>query len=116
MHTLHKRKQLKRVYSQNIDGFEATAGLKTVGIEGIEVTEVMAGGGAKVDVKGKGKVKQWGGELVQLHGSLQRVRCSGCEWVGEWTEEHTEAFAVGETVDCPACDERGESGSIFNLT
>lgn len=107
MRTLKKRGVLKRVYTQNIDGFEASAGLEAVGIEGVRETSVIGIGADKG--KGKGKAKQWEGDFVQLHGSAHRVRCSACEWVGVWEEEHGEAFAVGETVDCPACEERGKS-------
>lgn len=104
MATLKKRGQLRRVYSQNIDGFETSAGLQPVGIEGVACTSFGADAG-----KGKQKQKHWEGELIQLHGSLQRVRCSACDWVGKWTEEHNEAFAEGLTLDCPACVSRGAS-------
>lgn len=100
MATLKKRKALRRVYSQNIDGFETTA-LQTVAMEGVCCS------GKLLSEKGKGKAREWEGELVQLHGSLDFVRCSVCDWVGDWTTEHSQAFAQGKALDCPECEDRG---------
>ncbi|SCV70853.1 BQ2448_3615 [Microbotryum intermedium] len=113
--TLHRRGQLERVYTQNIDGFELTSGqLKEVGIEGIRVQSdhvncSEASLQSKVKGKGKAKAKEWTGDVVQLHGSLGKVKCSSCAWVGEWDERHSRAFEKGMSVDCPACIAQGQS-------
>lgn len=110
MRTLKRRGMLQRVYTQNIDGFEQTAGLEMVGIEGIGLAEVLGDGKVKLapSFKGKGKAVEVSGDVVQLHGSLHRVRCSACAWVGEWTMENTSAFTQGMSVDCPACQEQSK--------
>ncbi|SCZ98858.1 BZ3500_MvSof-1268-A1-R1_Chr7-1g09295 [Microbotryum saponariae] len=110
--TLHRRGQLERVYTQNIDGFELTSGqLEEVGIEGIRVQADHVDYSERSLVpkaKGKAKAKEWTGDVVQLHGSLGRVKCSSCAWVGEWDERHSKAFEKGMSVDCPACVSQAE--------
>lgn len=110
LQTLKRRGVLLRAYSQNIDGFEMTAGLQAIDIEGVGITRVLQDGTVKsaLDLKGKGKAVTVEGDVLQLHGSLHRVKCSSCAWVGEWTDEHTRAFSSGHSVDCPACIARGE--------
>ncbi|KDE09051.1 hypothetical protein MVLG_00769 [Microbotryum lychnidis-dioicae p1A1 Lamole] len=110
--TLHRRGQLGRVYTQNIDGFELTSGqLEGVGIEGIRVQADhvdYSERSSKPKGKGKAKAQEWTGDVVQLHGSLGRVKCSSCAWVGEWDERHSNAFEKGMSVDCPACVSQAE--------
>lgn len=92
--------KLQRVYTQNIDGLEGrrdgegNGGLDIVDLPGVMPTS-------------KRRKRNWEGEVVQLHGSLMSVRCTECEWVGRWRRTHTEAFARGETMDCPGCLRRG---------
>ncbi|GAA6018482.1 hypothetical protein JCM11491_007013 [Sporobolomyces phaffii] len=107
MGLLKKRGQLRRVYTQNIDGLEARAGLRAVEIEGVKLQP------AGVDVKGKGKAKLEG-DYVQLHGSIHRVRCTTCAYVAEWTDgaevDQAEGvgsvFRRGEVAECPQCANR----------
>lgn len=106
---------LLRVYSQNIDGFEAVQGLSYVPLPGTCPTSAVPG--CSTDVKGKKRAiwqdgEEGGtdleGDCVQLHGSIAAVRCSACPWVGAWLPEHTRVFARGKTLDCPACQAVGE--------
>lgn len=102
---LKKRGVLRRVYSQNIDGMEgSSSGLGRVALEGVAICGMGRG-----DKGGKGKGKQIEGEYVMLHGSVHAVRCTVCEWVGEWSREHGDAFGTGDTPSCPDCEERGAS-------
>lgn len=114
--TLKRLGKLRRVYSQNIDSFEELEGLDFVPLPGVTVGfDGADGSGVEVDrwARKKKRVKKepkWKGrgDVVQLHGSLKTVRCTGCGWVGEWDEPCTVAFAAGHTLDCPACLARGE--------
>lgn len=103
--TLASRGTLRRVYSQNIDGLEAKVGLKPVRVEGC----VPSRPGRD---EGKGK-KVWEGEYVALHGSVGMVRCTACDYVGAWEEDHGEAFRKGETMDCPSCLSVGAFPLLF---
>lgn len=110
LHTLKKRGVLKRVYTQNIDGFEGIGkgALTRFPLEGVVPCDEGVAMETKVKGKGKGKIAE--GDYVMLHGGLDMVRCTGCNWVGGWKEEiHGEAFGRGETVDCERCEEKGES-------
>ncbi|KAL8277893.1 hypothetical protein RQP46_009712 [Phenoliferia psychrophenolica] len=101
---LKQRRSLRRVYSQNIDGLELRAGLDKVAIEG---TVVSGNGGATsaAETKGKGKAK-WEGDYVALHGDVNLVRCTACDFVGSWDKlDIGESFSKGETMDCPNCVE-----------
>ncbi|KAI5478423.1 hypothetical protein MNV49_005172 [Pseudohyphozyma bogoriensis] len=89
---LKRMGKLRRVYSQNIDALEEAAGLAFVGLPGVTPGVVV--------LEEDDERKQWDGEVVQLHGSLRSVRCSKCDWVGEWTDEHSQAFGEGEVLAC----------------
>ncbi|GAA5994660.1 uncharacterized protein JCM10292_002199 [Rhodotorula paludigena] len=108
MRTLKKRNKLLRVYTQNIDGFEGVGtGLRPVPLEGITPKSRAADGANAIDAKGKGKGKaKIEGDFVQLHGSVQAVRCTACDFVRKWCDEDEEAFAAGSVGTCPQCDER----------
>ncbi|GAA5941686.1 uncharacterized protein JCM15063_002641 [Sporobolomyces koalae] len=107
--TLKDRGQLRRVYTQNIDGLEGKAGLRAVELEGVK----LCSGRDQENAKGKGKAKLEG-DYVQLHGSISRVRCSACDYVAEWTDQaeigQTEGvgqvFRRGEVAECPQCSNR----------
>lgn len=106
---LKKRGVLRRVYSQNIDGMEgSSSGLGRVALEGVASCGMGKQGG------GKGKGKQVEGEYVMLHGSVHAVRCTVCEWVGDWSREHGDSFGVGDTPSCSDCEERGAFLSILS--
>lgn len=115
MGLLKRRGQLRRCYTQNIDGLEGRAGLKAVEIEGVKLQKCRDSLHQRAD-KGKGKAKLEG-DFVQLHGSIYRVRCIACDYVAEWTDEVERdqsegvgrVFRRGEVADCPQCSNRGES-------
>ncbi|KAM0789098.1 hypothetical protein ACM66B_003155 [Microbotryomycetes sp. NB124-2] len=101
--TMHRKNKLSRCYTQNVDGFELVGtGLHEVALGGLALTDAPQSSKA---VKGKGK---WQGNLVQLHGSLARVRCTACTWAGVWDDEMNQLFAAGMTIDCPECMMRVE--------
>lgn len=105
---LKRRGKLARIYTQNIDGFEARVeGLRLVKLEGgLESIGASTSGG---EGKGKGRAQELEGDVVQVHGSIHAVRCSLCAWVGEYDgETHGVAFGKGETLNCPSCVDFGE--------
>ncbi|KAK4052569.1 NAD-dependent deacetylase hst3 [Microbotryomycetes sp. JL221] len=114
--TLKRKNKLKRCYTQNVDGFELVAtDLVNVDLPGLTLSQSveesrahMEAGSSKA-VKGKYRARKWQGDVVQLHGSLTRVRCTACAWVGRWDDAINDKFAQGETIDCPDCCERAET-------
>ncbi|KAJ7161360.1 DHS-like NAD/FAD-binding domain-containing protein [Mycena crocata] len=95
---LDSKKKLLRSYTQNIDGFEARAGL--LGSASHE---------AKSCGKGKSKIRTKDVRNVQLHGDIHRVRCRSCSAEYPCTPEHISMFNEGVAPDCPECFERAEA-------
>ncbi|KAJ7070830.1 DHS-like NAD/FAD-binding domain-containing protein [Mycena amicta] len=98
IHTLDAKKKLVRSYTQNIDGFEARAGL--LGTASQE---------AKSQAKGKSKLRTKDVKNVQLHGDIHRVRCRSCSAEYPCTQEHLDIFLEGDAPDCPECLGRAEA-------
>ncbi|KAI0275045.1 DHS-like NAD/FAD-binding domain-containing protein [Gloeopeniophorella convolvens] len=96
--TLDEKKKLLRSYTQNIDGLEERAGL--VGSSSRE---------ARVNGKGKAKLRVKDVRNVQLHGDIHRVRCTLCSADLPCTEEYLQFFADGLAPDCPECTLRSEA-------
>ncbi|THH19042.1 hypothetical protein EW146_g2049 [Bondarzewia mesenterica] len=96
--TLDAKKRLLRSYTQNIDGLEERAGL--LGSSSQE---------AKVNGKGKSKIKTKEVRNVQLHGDIHRVRCTFCSADLPCTREHLKLFDQGLPPDCPECTARSEA-------
>lgn len=92
---LDTKKKLLRSYTQNIDGFEAKAGL--LGSASHE---------AKSNNKGKSKIRTKDVRNVQLHGDIHRVRCRSCSAEYPCTPEYTSMFNEGHAPDCPECLQR----------
>lgn len=82
--TLKDKGKLLRVYTQNIDGLESRTGLEIVDL----------------------RSKKSKGDVVQLHGNLEKVRCCICCRAFEHTEVYGNSFGEGKAPDCPACYER----------
>ncbi|KAJ7293119.1 DHS-like NAD/FAD-binding domain-containing protein [Mycena rebaudengoi] len=95
---LDTKKKLLRSYTQNIDGFEAKAGL--LGSASHE---------AKSNNKGKSKIRTKDVRNVQLHGDIHRVRCRSCSAEYPCTPEYTSMFNEGHAPDCPECLQRCEA-------
>ncbi|OAG35806.1 hypothetical protein AYO21_10040 [Fonsecaea monophora] len=108
--------RLMRCYTQNIDGLELREGL---------VTDLARGKGNKRRFMKKhygaprptltaGTDFDGGCEVVQLHGDLEKLRCTMCSTQYAWTDEQTEIYMEGAAADCPKCrdksDERQASG------
>ncbi|OAP57996.1 hypothetical protein AYL99_07086 [Fonsecaea erecta] len=108
--------RLMRCYTQNIDGLEIREGL---------VTDLARGKGNKRRFMKKhfeaprpthtaGTDFDGGCEVVQLHGDLEKLRCTMCSTQYPWTDEQTEVYLDGAAADCPNCrdksDERQASG------
>ncbi|KAJ7225258.1 DHS-like NAD/FAD-binding domain-containing protein [Mycena pura] len=98
LNILNSKKKLLRSYTQNIDGFEARAGLLGSGSHE-----------AKSDGKGKAKLRTKEVRNVQLHGDIHRVRCKSCSADYPCTQEHLEIFLEGLAPNCPECLERAEA-------
>ncbi|KAJ7109998.1 DHS-like NAD/FAD-binding domain-containing protein [Mycena epipterygia] len=95
---LDSKKKLLRSYTQNIDGFEARAGLLG-----------SASDAAKANGKGKAKIRTKDVRNVQLHGDIHRVRCRSCSAEYPCTQEHISMFNEGSAPDCPECLERAQA-------
>ncbi|EOR04798.1 NAD-dependent histone deacetylase HST3 [Wallemia ichthyophaga EXF-994] len=44
--------------------------------------------------------------LINLHGSLNQVRCASCSFVGDMSSEYLQVFAGGQSPKCPLCAQR----------
>lgn len=101
--------RLVRNYTQNIDALEAREGL---------CTELERGPGNRArfgykaqrehrPADGTGGTTYDGGvEVVMLHGSLVRLRCSLCGKLSNWDEADRESTtSAGKAPDCPLCSE-----------
>ncbi|CAK5280299.1 unnamed protein product [Mycena citricolor] len=95
---LDSKKKLLRSYTQNIDGFEARAGLLG-----------SASDQAKAVGKGKAKIRTREVRNVQLHGDIHRVRCRSCSAEYPCVHEHLVFFLEGLAPDCPECLNRAEA-------
>lgn len=108
--------RLMRCYTQNIDGLEAREGL---------VTDLSRGKGNKRRFMKKhyeaprpahsaGTDFDGGCEVVQLHGDLEKLRCTMCAKQMDWTDEETEIYLDGAAPSCQSCrmksEERQASG------
>ncbi|KIV80259.1 hypothetical protein PV11_07771 [Exophiala sideris] len=108
--------RLMRCYTQNIDGLEAREGL---------VTDLSRGKGNKRRFMKKhyevprpahtaGTDFDGGCEVVQLHGDLEKLRCTMCAKQMDWTDEETEIYLEGAAPSCQSCrvksEERQASG------
>lgn len=102
--------RLMRCYTQNIDGLEEREGL---------VTDLGRGKGNKRRFMKKhyeaprpahtsGTDFDGGCEVVQLHGDLQKLRCTMCSTQFEWTDEETEIYLEGAAPNCEKCTEKSE--------
>ncbi|KAJ6520037.1 DHS-like NAD/FAD-binding domain-containing protein [Mycena sanguinolenta] len=98
LHLLDSKKKLLRSYTQNIDGFEARAGL--LGSASVEV---------QLNGKGKSKIRATDVRNVQLHGDIHRVRCRSCSAEYPCTQNHIDLFLEGLAPDCPECLERAQA-------
>lgn len=98
--------RLVRNYTQNIDMLERLAGL---------CTELERGAGTRGRFNRKevrtgndyeGGKHDSGVEVVQLHGSLNSLRCGLCARLADWDDEdrHVTTLA-GEAPECPWCSE-----------
>ncbi|KAK2461579.1 hypothetical protein APHAL10511_006042 [Amanita phalloides] len=90
--TLDAKGKLLRSYTQNIDGFEEQAGLLGNSSED-----------AKIDGKGKQRVRMRDVRNIQLHGDIHRVRCTACSAEYPCTQEHMKYFSEGLSPSCSEC-------------
>ncbi|KAH8803213.1 hypothetical protein F5884DRAFT_499792 [Xylogone sp. PMI_703] len=101
--------RLVRNYTQNIDALEAREGL---------CTELARGPGNRARFSSKAKreprpadvtggtTHDGGVEVVMLHGSLVRLRCSICGKLSDWDEaDRQSTTSAGRAPDCPLCSE-----------
>jgi len=84
---LFKRGQLVRCYTQNIDGIERTVQLSP------ELSSDTVRGGLTDEQC----------QVVQLHGDINKVRCTICAYRDGWPPEAIEAALQGRVIECPRC-------------
>lgn len=84
---LSNLKKLTRVYTQNIDNLEEPAGLI-------------------VDWKLE-RVTKYKSQVVQLHGSMKRLKCTSCTKDFPFEIHHCGVFKQGDAPRCPNCERRG---------
>ncbi|CAG8663408.1 12014_t:CDS:2 [Cetraspora pellucida] len=82
-------KKLKRVYTQNIDNLEELVGLE-------------------VDWQLE-RVKHCQAQVVQLHGTMAKLRCSACTSNYSFATQYCDVFKQGEAPNCPGCEEREDA-------
>ncbi|KAM0752528.1 DHS-like NAD/FAD-binding domain-containing protein [Meredithblackwellia eburnea MCA 4105] len=113
----HSRKSGKKVRDEDTSDRKKKKGrvitkLDFVRLPGVTRTSVCEGPnpgneqGAGMEEREEHDRETFGGDVVQLHGSLNWVRCTSCPHVEEWAEHHSESFQAGQSVECPACHER----------
>ncbi|CAG8654247.1 1335_t:CDS:2, partial [Cetraspora pellucida] len=78
--------KLKRVYTQNIDNLEELVGLH-------------------VNWQFE-KVKNNKAQVVQLHGTLAKLRCNVCTNIYDFTLQYCDIFKQGKAPKCTKCEER----------
>lgn len=83
LHALATEGRLIRWYTQNIDGLEKATGLVTSTFVGNMCERKAA--------------------VVSLHGTLDRLVCTLCKNLSEFTNEHEKAFSRGESPECTRC-------------
>lgn len=105
--TLHNGGRLVRNYTQNIDCLEERLGL---------CSDLSSGPGSKTrfNVKAQRERIQLGSDsnistgvqIVQLHGSLSKLRCGLCLKLCSWEDgERAATIGSGQAPDCPFCTE-----------
>jgi NAD-dependent SIR2 family protein deacetylase len=105
--TLHNGGRLVRNYTQNIDCFEERLGL---------CSDLSSGPGSKTRFNARVQRERFqlgddspistGVQVVQLHGSLSKLRCGLCLKLCAWEEcERATTIGSGQAPDCPSCTE-----------
>ena len=100
--------RLMRCYTQNIDGLESRVGL---------CTDLSRGKGNKrrfmkkyyeapLDILDQNH--DGGCEVVSLHGDLDKLRCTLCHDLFEWSQEHTEIFLEAAAPKCNTCTQKSQ--------
>jgi NAD-dependent SIR2 family protein deacetylase len=116
--TLRDGGRLVRCYSQNVDGLEAREGLcvdlsRGKGNKKRFMKKVLDKPRPSTPI-GSGDDCDGGCEVVQLHGDLEKLRCTLCLTLFSWGEEEEEMMLNGQAPKCPNCaaknDTRQESG------
>lgn len=124
--TLRDRRRMVRCYTQNIDGLEERQGLSA---------DLTKGKGARSRFSKKAMERprklvggslapnpDHGCEVVQLHGDLQRLRCTLCQQTLSWDYAHTRPLMAGKAPTCPSCaqvdqsrQDRGKRGTSIGI-
>jgi NAD-dependent histone deacetylase SIR2 len=86
---LSERGKLLRCYTQNIDCLEEELGMDT--------SLVCDKGKVKKDVN-----------VVQLHGSLRRLKCTLCSEPYGFQTDYQKVFKEGDAPGCPKCELYGK--------
>ena len=124
---LRDRRKLVRCYTQNVDGLEAREGLcmdlnKGKGNRTRFTKKAMAQT-AMSGAEQEGGILDGGCEVVQLHGDLEKLRCSLCQNLSEWTDQNRRQLLAGKAPQCQSCtridqdrQDRGKRGTkVGNL-
>ncbi|KAG9287694.1 hypothetical protein G9A89_004097 [Geosiphon pyriformis] len=75
--------KLIRVYTQNIDNLEESVGLNV-----------------------NWRADSRGAQVVQLHGTMERLKCNSCTESFIFAQKYCEVYKQGEAPPCPSCEER----------
>ncbi|MCJ1309537.1 hypothetical protein MMC25_003197 [Agyrium rufum] len=105
---LRDQGRLVRCYTQNIDGLEAREGLSSDIAHGkgsrSRFTKKAISLALSAGQNLRGTIKDAGCEAIQLHGSLENVKCTICSHVTPWKPCHSkEKFLRGTAPECPSC-------------
>lgn len=88
--------RLQRCYTQNIDGLEVRLGLDN----DLNTKPTKA--------KTKSQKKTYP-PLVQLHGTLDHIKCALCHSISPMEKTHVEVYLEGEHVPCTMCVEKSQA-------
>ncbi|KNE71104.1 hypothetical protein AMAG_15777 [Allomyces macrogynus ATCC 38327] len=122
LRSLDERGSLLRVYTQNIDGLESRAGIGNTGVTDdhdsetdslLDVTSLSDSESESerplpvkplaLRVHGTASIANRTPRVVELHGSLDTVRCTRCADQFPFTSRFAATYADGAAPACPSC-------------
>ena len=102
--------RLMRCYTQNIDGLESRVGLSmnlTRG-KGNKRRFMKKNFEAPIPEQTENTDFDGGCEAVPLHGDLDKLRCTLCHDLFDWTADATDSFLEGLAPDCAECERKSD--------
>ncbi|RKP08607.1 DHS-like NAD/FAD-binding domain-containing protein [Thamnocephalis sphaerospora] len=102
---LKEEGQLLRCYTQNIDGLERVVDAAAVTSTGRAALPASSATSGTIAAQS---------HVVQLHGTLERVRCTRCSATFPFATPHQRTFIAGRAPTCPACEDLAVARATAN--